>query len=64
MKCKIMFNEVLDKDSDINLSNAFANAKKMIEQWKSEKELPSSFSDAALVRGFHKHILDLLFPRR
>ena len=39
---KALFNEVLEKDSNISLSDAFAKAKKLIEKWESEEELTAS----------------------
>lgn len=39
---KALFNEVLEKDKDISLSDAFVKAQKLIKEWESEKELTAS----------------------
>lgn len=39
---KALFNEVLSKDKDISLSNAFAKAKNIIEEWETKEELTPS----------------------
>lgn len=39
---KALFNEVLSKDNDISLSDAFAKAKTLIEQWETKEELTAS----------------------
>jgi len=53
---KALFKEVLAKDENISLPNAFVDAAKVIEQWESEQDLTSSNPQIQKSKAIVRHL--------